>query len=886
MLMLFLTSGKAVFSENYHIDGYILAESVNFPVNNQIIEISDQFGANLASFLTNDHGLYTGNFQVSSEYSHFVNVQLSRRCNDTILFYNQQIQLSNPYLTCNFFVCDERPCHANFNYNQNSPNSLLFEFTDISQGNVSEWSWDFGDQTFSNEQNPTHEFSHPSHYQVKLTVTGSNCNDTRQKSVFAFYEDCLARFTYENVNQGGEIIVQFHDESIGNIDEWFWEFGDGMTSNLQNPSHHYNDSGEYEVKLSIFGPGCMNTNRQTIILNPVSGCFALFNSEQVHAGNLKVFFTDLSIGTAESWLWDFGDGMVSTQQNPVHIYENAASYQVIFKTSGPNCDDTFSRLLQLLQSPACLPDFSYQQNSILEPVIEFTNLTNGGNLEFFWDFGDGSTSMETSPVHQFPSSGFYDVTLKTIGFGCTDSLVKPVEVKAPIPCVAEFSFSSESSVALEIFFTNESTGMINSFAWNFGDNSYSNDENPVHTYAEPGSYMVTLRIDAIGCTDSINKTVRIDEPVFCAAVFSVSQEYPQSRLISFINESVGNNYSSSWDFGDGSFSSETNPQHEYNASGQYVITLTISTNDNCNDTLARMLDILPPLVLSGNVYAGPNLLSLGNVFLYKNGDSGNLDLLEYSPLENGNFQFTGLRPGSYFLQAIPDFNFPFPVIPNYFPTYAGERINWSEAQVFETSDLPSNVEIDLLHYDDFFDGKASISGKLQLIQGTPDFPVFIYLTSEMNSLRSFKILSSQSEFEFAGIPYGSYKLLPEKAGKNSQAFIVELTEESPESKGIIFNETETSIVPDLTVINDPAKTAVFISPDPADDFVLIELNNTYQGWYENIIRLFASDQKVVMNYSFSGNSFKINVSDLRQGIYVLELNTGFGKVHKKIIIRH
>ena len=525
LMVFFLIPGRQIFAENYHIAGYVLTEIDSLPAHNEIVEIKDQFGANIGWFLTNDHGLYSGFFEVSTAYSPFVKVELSHNCGDSIIIYNQEIILDNPYLTCNFFVCSNPPCHANFSYQQVALNSLAFEFTDVSSGNITEWFWDFDDQTYSTEQNPAHEFGQPGNYHVKLSINGTSCNDQHQRIVYAhFGQECIPQFTYEQINQGGNLMVQFLDQSLGNFNEWFWDFDDGgEPSNQQNPIHQYSQPGEYEVKLSIFGQGCSDNIHQPILVEPGTGCFALFNSFQHPAADLKVEFTDLSIGQADSWFWDFGDGSVSYSRNPVHVYENGGDFDVTLNISGPNCGDTFTRSLRVRQDSTCLANFEYQQNSILEPVIQFLNISTGDSLSFFWDFGDGTTSMESSPLHQFPQAGFYFVMLKITGFGRADSLTKQIEILEPTPCFANFSFTSQSPEALEISFINESSGMINSFTWDFGDGVFSALENPVHTYQQPGYYLVKLAIDAIGCADSIQKTVQIAEPVICDAAFQIIQ---------------------------------------------------------------------------------------------------------------------------------------------------------------------------------------------------------------------------------------------------------------------------------------------------------------------------------------------------------------------------
>nr|NQU94448.1 PKD domain-containing protein [Bacteroidota bacterium] len=514
-----------VHAETYHIDGYVILEDLLLPVELQIIEIRDQNGSFITSLITNMDGFYTGEFEIDPAFSPYVSVELWRFCNGEIIFYNHDIMLNNPCLTSTFFVCRDQPCIANFNYTQTALNSLEIEFTDISQGDITSWFWDFGDGEFSTEQNPTHIYELEDHYQVKLTAMGTNCVDEKHRGLFVFYQDCLAKFTYEQTNEGDDLIVRFFDESQGNIDQWFWDFDDGGSSGQQNPEHQFAEPGNYLVNLHINGPGCWNSTWQTVIVMPVPGCFPHFNYEQLHGANLELVFSDLSVADSIStWNWEFGDGNMSNLANPNHIYDSAGYYDVSLEINGPCCNCFFTRNIQVLTSNDCTADFDYQQPSLYEPIVEFQNLSTGEHLEYFWDFGDGTTATETSPVHEFPAFGSYDVTLKNTGFGCTDTIIKDVQVIEMIPCEAIFSFWSASPESTEIHFINESVGLIEEYLWKFGDGTFSNEENPIHNYAQHGDYTVELNIFSSNCADSTNLLVQIAEPAFCDAIFSFWSE--------------------------------------------------------------------------------------------------------------------------------------------------------------------------------------------------------------------------------------------------------------------------------------------------------------------------------------------------------------------------
>jgi len=883
VFLLFLTITAK--TDTFHIDGYVITESDHYAVRNQIVEIKNESGTTFDWFLTNDNGLYSGDFEIDSVTNPVITVELSKTCDNEVTVYSQVIPLNNHYLICNFLVCDFWSCRANFNITQINGNDLIFQFTDISKGDVTTWLWDFGDQQTSTEQNPVHQYQNPNHYLVKLEITTNSCSDVEHKGLFAEFTDCLAAFSHEQVNQGNNLMVHFQDESSGNYDHREWEFGDGGGSNQPSPWYQYNEPGEYDVKLHIWGQGCNHTTYRTIAVEPASTCYALFTCVQNHSSHLEVQFTDASIGQADSWSWSFGDQQTSTVQNPLHIYENPGDYEVTLTIGGPEGSSAFTRFLQIEESSGCFANFEFYQNSIEEPMITFENLTTGQDLEYFWSFGDGTTSNDTSPVHLYPAAGYYEAVLTATGFGCIDSMMKQVEVLEPTPCHAAFSFTSQSPEALEIFFTNESMGMIVSYYWDFDDGSFSNEENPVHTYNQPGEYTVLLKIDALGCLDSIEHIVQIAEPEYCNAAFSIVQDYPQNPNISFVNESEGENFTSHWDFGDGFVSEETDPEHEYLQPGQYSVLLWIETSGNCSDTITHEVEILPPLAISGNVMAGTNLFGYGNIFLYKTDTPEGYLVFDQSPLGAGNFGFSGLTPGNYLLQAIPDFDFPFPVIPKYLPTYSGEKSNWTDAQTINTQNLPENITISLLAYNDFFDGKATISGVVNLLPLASSLPLIIYLTSHTGEIFDFKVTDASGTFSFPEIPYGNYLLYPEKAGKTGQSIAVEVSETKPESQNIVFIETTERIYPDLTLTEEMDKNRITIYPNPSGDYVYFNLKNgNFNDKSGNLIIL-TTEGKIARKFTNISNTNKLDVSSLAEGIYFLRFVLENEILHSKLVIR-
>ena len=142
----------------------------------------------------------------------------------------------------------------------------------------------------------------------------------------------IADFTWTEECEG--IATQFTDQSTpdplgGNIDTWFWDFGDGNTSTLQNPAHTYLTAGTYTVTLTATDVnGCVGYSTQTITVLTLPTTDFTFTEE---CEGFATVFTDASTngsGTIDTWFWDFGDGNTSTLQKPAHTYLTAGTYTV------------------------------------------------------------------------------------------------------------------------------------------------------------------------------------------------------------------------------------------------------------------------------------------------------------------------------------------------------------------------------------------------------------------------------------------------------------------------------------------------------------------------------------------------------------------------------
>ena len=367
----------------------------------------------------------------------------------------------------------------------NNSGSLTVAFTDNSTGAPTSWSWDFGDGTTDTTQNPTHTYANPGTYIVCLTAS-NNCGfDTFCDTVVVTCAAPAAGFT----NSSGSLTVAFTDgsTSVGSgITAWAWDFGDGGTSTLQNPTHVYANPGSYTVCLTVTDACGSGTFCNTVVVTCAAPTVAFTNT----SGSLSVDFTDVSTSNSSGitgWSWTFGDGGTSSQQNPTHTYASPGIYTVCLEVTDVCGTNT---LCDQVTVTCTAPVAGFTSNET-ELVVDFTDAStssSGGVTAWAWDFGDGNSSTQQNPTHTYSSPGTYTVCL-TVTDNCdTNTTCSQVTVTCTPPASA-FSFTTSS---LTLTFTDLSTGNPTAWNWDFGDGNTSTQQNPVHTYAADGNYTICL----------------------------------------------------------------------------------------------------------------------------------------------------------------------------------------------------------------------------------------------------------------------------------------------------------------------------------------------------------------------------------------------------------
>ena len=309
-----------------------------------------------------------------------------------------------------------------------------------------------------------------------------------------------------------------------------------------------------------------------------------------------------------SWEWVFFSDTLdirSNEKDPEILFEEVGVYDVSLTAVscfGDTLQFTKPLLVEVLDAPVA--DFSFLPPSPTENEVQFFNESAFG-WQYRWDFGDGVTSDQRDPFHEYENDGEYEVVLIVDNVCGSDTIIRELEVITPP--VAGFTVSDSLICPGDtIFFMDMSSSNVSAWSWEFegGLPAMSSDTNPVVSYADPGLYGVRLIVTGAGGSDTLYRPIVIEVGELPVANFDFMVD---GRKVVFTDRSTGAD-KHLWAFGDGSISIDSDPVYEYSEDGIYVVNLFIE-NDcgsaNRMDTIVIRGTGLHKFI-EGTVVAGPN----------------------------------------------------------------------------------------------------------------------------------------------------------------------------------------------------------------------------------------------------------------------------------------
>ncbi len=480
-------------------------------------------------------------------------------------------------------------------------------FTNTSSPAIS-WTWNFGNGNISLSENPADQFFPDlSFYTVELEITNSyGCSDSTSATL-ENHSIPDAEFLVGNLCVGD--YANFYDNStIVNdvIESWYWDFGDGQTSTLENPLHTYATSDSVEVILTVSTGDCSDTDYSIIVPmappaftpTPAQGCSPLLVTFTNQAGGGNYYF------------WNFGDGSTSTSENPTHVFLNNTDTNVVYNISliiesAFGCTDTVTQDITVFPSPEA--SFTFNPSPVCSgSLVTFTNTTVDGTVHL-WDYGNNDTGSGEIDQYAFTnnsgSTAYYPVELFALSAnGCLDSVIEFV----PVYGVPDYTITAAPDSGCHPLYTTLTSGAgASQYNWQFGDSTFIIAGNNVdHTYLNYSysdtTYTVTLiATTAQGCIDTTYTAITVNNGP--QALFTLDTLFGCTPFEATITNSSTQAVSYLWNFGDSTLSNSLNSvitHTYYNTSAQqisYLLSLTAISANGCTDEYQQTVNLYPAL---------------------------------------------------------------------------------------------------------------------------------------------------------------------------------------------------------------------------------------------------------------------------------------------------
>jgi PKD repeat protein len=460
--------------------------------------------------------------------------------------------------------------------------------------NPSATSSDFNPQAVS--------FSSSGIFLITLSVQfadGFTCSTKKEIIVNAAIAPDI-NFSNQNVCANNDVFFTYFNLS-GDINEYDWDFGDASTSSQANPSHQYSSAGEYLVQLNVKATnGCKNFNSKTIkIHNPPAAAFTMPPGLLCTNNELKFETTtpDNYDGNL-LYQWYAEDVPVSTARDLLHTFTVDGVKEIKLKTSIPGCSDETAQSISDIKIGPVI-DFTFS-GQCEDSAVLFSSVVPETVISYNWNFSVGPSSTDKNPSHTFSNAGTYSVQLTGASSnGCNNSKTKPVTIYTkpsvdfkidppPLSC-------SGSETAFKDLTIDPNDSDLQFWQWNFGDAGAGNTaaiQNPSHTYANAGTYTVSLTAATnAGCSASWEEQISISQsPAVTIDNSPTCVGVPVN--FSAIGSDIKSYY---WEMGT-LYYEIANPVHTFNAAGNQPLKLTIQGNNNCITVYNRSATV--PAVLS------------------------------------------------------------------------------------------------------------------------------------------------------------------------------------------------------------------------------------------------------------------------------------------------
>ena len=427
-------------------------------------------------------------------------------------------------------------------------------------------------------------------------------------------KDLTASIAVTNSAQNTEVSnclgteTKFQGKAEYTVTRWEWDFGDGTTDTIQNPSHTYADTGTYMARLYTFKPafdGCSNYDSAFQEVNIYAKPVARFTTNPLCDSSTAIFTNTSDIPAPEEYnftKWIINNGNPIYSLNASKYFDTIGRFPIVMEVGTKHqCKDTITDSITI--SPNPVPLFTAEATCFKDST-KFTNLStisSGTITNYTWDLGVGDTSYVQSPVHFYPYSEVFKVRLNVVSdSGCVGTYLDSV-YKYPY-FKADFS-SKDTCLGFSSAFKNNSVisgGNYTDTTWYTSELDTFKTFDLTKTFAGAGSYVIQLIMEQDNyCLDTVTKQISIHP--LANADFSVSNLcFGDSTTFTDISSLNGGTYSSTWDFNNGKTGAGSPIKTTYTTQGTKNVKLSLLTDKGCTTSITKPVVITNPKITGIN----------------------------------------------------------------------------------------------------------------------------------------------------------------------------------------------------------------------------------------------------------------------------------------------
>ena len=388
--------------------------------------------------------------------------------------------------------------------------------SDDKDGKIVRYKWDWDSDGTVDEETASpvikHKFSQGGLHRVTLHVTDDDGATDEISQVANVLQPPEAAFDFKPINPSTLDEINFFDLSAdvdGRVVSWKWDFGDGTSSEVPNPTHRYERKGAFVVRLTVTdNDGLSSTVSRTLVIRNLPPEVSLSYEPQNPIVGEEVSFKATGEdpdGEIVEYIWDFGDGSVIERKEPcvTHKFTSPGKYAITLKARDNDGAESVVTKTVNIKGSSPNANFTFTPGKVTVLVemqfVDHSSDPDGNIVSWHWDFGDGTTSTERNPTHRYRRKGTFTVKLTVMDDdGLTDTKEAKIEV-VNVPPEASFAFSPKEPYAgQEISFdasgSEDPDGKIVGYAWDFGDGETAEGIEVKHAFPEPGIYTVTLTV--------------------------------------------------------------------------------------------------------------------------------------------------------------------------------------------------------------------------------------------------------------------------------------------------------------------------------------------------------------------------------------------------------